>query len=166
MTASPEKGSLDTLAVFVATAGGAGFVPAAPGTAGALVGVILYLLTGANGMGILYLSLLAVLTILGTWSASRVEAIYGHDASKIVIDEVVGQMLALGFVVRTDSPALAASTILGFLLFRFFDILKPFPIRRLERFPGGVGVMADDIGAGVYAFLVLVAAERFVLEIV
>jgi len=135
-----------------------------PGTAGALLGAGIYLAANAAGLLWLYAPLLAVLGVAGVWAAGRAEKMYGHDASIIVIDEVVGQMVALGFASRTSPEELASGVIPGFLLFRFFDILKPFPIRRLERFPGGLGVMIDDIAAGVYAFLILMVAEPFVLE--
>jgi phosphatidylglycerophosphatase A len=153
-------------AVLIATAGGAGFVPAMPGTAGALVGVGIFALAVWSGLLWLYLPLLVILTIAGTWAAGRVEEVYGHDAASIVIDEVVGQMIALAVVAGTILAEIVPLTILGFLLFRFFDILKPFPIRRLEKLPGGVGVMADDVGAGIYALLVLLATEPFIAEIV
>jgi phosphatidylglycerophosphatase A len=145
----------DRIAIGIATAGGAGYVPLAPGTAGALVGVGIYVLIQTLGLNLFYVPILAVLTIAGVWAATRVEFIYGHDASRIVIDEVVGQMLALGFVLRSGPRALTVGVVLGFLLFRVFDILKPFPIRRLENLPGGVGVVADDLAAGLYAHVVL-----------
>ncbi len=102
----------------------------------------------------------------GIWAAGHVECIYGHDASEIVIDEVVGQMVTLGFVSRSGTGAVLTGAILGFLLFRFFDILKPFPIRRLEHLPRGLGVVADDLGAGVYALLGLVLLESLVRGVV
>ena len=151
--------AVDRLAIAVATAGGAGLVPKLPGTMGSLVGVLIYLLLYGYGFRIVYLGVLAILIPVSVWAAGHVEGIYGKDASRIAIDEVVGQMITLGFVVRSGTAALLISAILGFLLFRFFDILKPFPIRRLEGLPGGVGVVADDVGAGVYAFLALVVLE-------
>ncbi len=151
--------AVDRFAIAVATAGGAGLVPKLPGTIGSLVGVLIYLLLYGYGFRNIYLGLLAILIPVSVWAAGHVEEIYGKDASRIAIDEVVGQMITLGFVVRSGTTALLMSAILGFLLFRFFDILKPFPIRRLEGLPRGVGVVADDIGAGVYAFLTLVVLE-------
>jgi phosphatidylglycerophosphatase A len=164
MTPPRTRRPLDTLADIVATAGGAGLMPAMPGTAGAAVGVAIYIGGVLWNVYWLYLILLSVLTVAGVWAAGRVEPRYGHDASRIVIDEVVGQMLALSFVTRATPGRIALGAILGFLLFRFFDILKPFPIRRLEHLPGGIGVMADDVGAGLYAFVVLLIAERIALE--
>ncbi len=150
---------VDRLAIAIATAGGAGLVPRVPGTIGSLVGVLIYLLTHGYGFRNIYLGLLIILIPVSVWAAAHVEGIYGKDASRIAIDEVVGQMIALGFVVRSGTTALLMAAILGFLLFRFFDILKPFPIRRLEGLPRGVGVVADDVGAGLYAFLTLVVLE-------
>lgn len=158
-SATDRRTLSDRVALGIATGGGAGYVPRAPGTMGALVGAVLYVTMTVSGLDGPYFALLGVLTVTGTWAATRVEDIYGHDASRIVIDEVVGQMLTLAFVTRPDAVALARGVILGFLLFRFFDILKPFPIRQLERLPGGLGVMADDVGAGLYAFLALLFLE-------
>jgi phosphatidylglycerophosphatase A len=89
-----------------------------------------------------------------------VEEFYGHDAQRIVIDEVVGQMIVFAFAAgRIRLPAL--EVLAGFGLFRLFDIVKPFPIRRLESLHGGVGVMADDVGAGVYGLIVLMILRYF-----
>jgi phosphatidylglycerophosphatase A len=109
--------------------------------------------------------LVAATTIAGVWAASRVEPMYGHDSPKIVIDEVAGQMLTLAFASRSDSREVLTAAVLGFLLFRFFDILKPFPIRRLEHLHGGFGVVADDLGAGFYALVVLTLVEPWAVEV-
>ena len=104
----------------------------------------------------------AILLILfaGTLAAQRVETLWGHDSQRIVIDEVAGQMIAFGLAgtVRLSWSAIFA----GFVLFRLFDIMKPFPIRHLERLPGGLGVMADDVGAGLYALLGLTLLQRVI----
>ena len=143
----------------LATAGGAGLAPLAPGTAGSLVGVAIALPLIRSGSALLYLTVALVLLAAGVWSAGHVEVIYGHDASRIVIDEVVGQMITLAAVMWTVALPATAAWILGFLLFRFFDILKPFPLRRLERLPRGLGVMADDVGAGIYGLSILMLLE-------
>jgi len=158
-TTSDRYSLTDRVAIAFATAGGVGFFPRMPGTMGSLVGVLLYVLLETYGLTRFNLPLLVVLVIIGSWSATRVEELWGRDAQRIVIDEVVGQMLTLGFVYRSGRSAMVTGAILGFLLFRFFDIVKPFPIRRLERLPSGVGVIADDLGAGVYAFMVLMLLE-------
>ncbi len=147
-------GATDRIAVAIATAGGAGFVPRAPGTAGAIVGVLVYLGIEWMHAGAYYPHAIIFFFIVGIWASSRVEHRYGHDSQRIVIDEVVGQMIT--FAAAAGRYRLSAFSIaLGFGLFRLFDIAKPFPIRRLERLKSGLGVIADDAGAGVYALAVL-----------
>lgn len=144
----------DRIAIGVASAGGAGYMPRAPGTAGSLVGVFIYLGMEGLNAGAYYLHAIIFFLIVGTWASWRVEQLYGHDSQRIVIDEVVGQMITFaGAAGRFQLPALYI--IIGFGLFRLFDITKPFPVRRLERFKGGVGVIADDVGAGLYALAAL-----------
>ncbi len=160
----------DYFALAVATCG-VGFLPLAPGTWGSLVGVGLYLLlrglfltllwplAGRNHLNLLHigyalvtLELLAVAAVsaVGTWAASRVEQLSGKkDPGKVVIDEVAGQMLAL-IAVPMEFESWW-TIILAFLLFRFFDIVKPYPARKLESLPAGLGIMSDDLVAGVYA---------------
>ena len=153
-TKSEALGLADWIAVAVATAGGAGFAPKAPGTAGSIVGVLVYLVIEAAHANAYYLHAIIFFFIVGTWASSRVERLYGHDSRRIVIDEVVGQMITFGlFAGRYQLSAIYIAT--GFGLFRLFDIVKPFPIRSLERLPGGLGVVADDVGAGLYALAAL-----------
>jgi phosphatidylglycerophosphatase A len=153
------KTRTDWAAIVIATAGGAGFSPKAPGTAGALVGVLVYLLIEALHAGAYYPHAIIFLFIVGIWASSRVERLWGHDAQRIVIDEVVGQMITFGIVAGRYQLS-AFYIVLGFGLFRLFDIVKPFPIRRLEKFRGGLGVMADDVGAGLLALAVLTLIRR------
>jgi phosphatidylglycerophosphatase A len=148
------KTKSDWAAITIATAFGAGFAPKAPGTAGSIVGVLIYLLIEALHLGAYYPHAIIVLFIVGIWAASRVEHLWGHDAQRIVIDEVVGQMITFGIAAGRYQLS-AFHIILGFGLFRSFDIWKPFPIRHLERLKGGLGVVADDVGAGLYALAVL-----------
>lgn len=151
------KTTTDRLAVFIATAGGAGFMPGAPGTAGALVGVAVYLIMVLAGAGAYLPHAIIFVLFAGTLAAGRVESFWGHDSQRIVIDEVIGQMIAFSFAGAKLSWALIFA---GFVLFRFFDIVKPFPVRHLERLPGGAGVIADDVGAGLYALVGLTALQR------
>jgi phosphatidylglycerophosphatase A len=144
----------DYVAIGIATSGGAGFIPRGPGTAGAVVGLLAYLAMDWMQMGAWYLHAIIFFLIAGTWAASRVEGIYGHDSQRIVVDEVVGQMITFA-AAAGRTPLSAFNVLLGFGLFRLFDIVKPFPLRRLERIPNGVGVIADDVGAGLYASVVL-----------
>ena len=148
------------LAVIIATGGGAGFMPRAPGTAGSLVGVLIYLLMEGLSLRAYYLHAIILLFIAGTWAAHRVETFWGHDSQRIVVDEIIGQMIAFSYVAGNFRlPAVYIAV--GFGLFRLFDILKPFPLRRLEKFRGGLGVVADDVGAGLYALGVLTLVLNF-----
>lgn len=144
----------DRFAIGVATAGGAGFAPKAPGTAGSAVGVFVYLAFELTRAGAYYPHAIIFFLIVGIWASSHVERLYGHDSQRIVIDEVVGQMMVFAFAAGRHQLS-AFYIALGFGLFRLFDIVKPFPIRRLERLKGGLGVVADDAAAGVYALAVL-----------
>jgi phosphatidylglycerophosphatase A len=155
------KTTSDWAAVAIATAGGAGFAPKAPGTAGSIVGVLIYLLIESLHIGAYYPHAIIFFFIVGIWASSRVEHLWGHDSQRIVIDEVVGQMIT--FAIAAGRHQLSAiNVVLGFGLFRAFDIVKPFPIRHLERLKGGLGVIADDVGAGLYALAVLTLVVRYV----
>jgi phosphatidylglycerophosphatase A len=109
-----------------------------------------YLLAMGPPQCISQLLVLAAVIPLGIWSAGKVEKQWGKDHQRVVIDEIAGMCVSL-FCVPVQLPGLLAA----FILFRFFDIAKPLFIRRLEKLPGGWGVMADDILAGVYANLLL-----------
>ena len=133
-------------------------MPKAPGTAGALVGVLVYVGMHALGAGGYFLHAILVILFAGTLAAHRVESFWGHDSQRIVIDEVVGQMIAYSLAGKTQLSIV--SVFAGCVLFRIFDITKPCPIRRLEALPGGVGVMADDVGAGVLALAALTLLQH------
>ena len=145
------------LAIAVGTGLGTGFSPIASGTAGSLVGVALYLPLAAAGIPALVLAV-AVLLPVGVWAAGVCGRRYGaHDHGRIVIDEIVGQLIALAGL-----PARPGWLLAGFLLFRLFDIWKPFPANRIDsQWRTPLGVMADDVVAGVYAAVVLQAARVF-----
>ncbi len=139
---------------FFLTGFGTGRLPIAPGTWGAAAGVLMawpILAFFETGLAQLILSLLIVLFLwIGVQGSARMEAEWGKDPRQTVIDEMVGQWIALlGF--SLSWPVLLAA----FLLFRAFDILKPWGIRRLEQFGEGWGVMLDDVLAGAYANIVL-----------
>jgi phosphatidylglycerophosphatase A len=178
------RSAKDYLALAIATCG-VGYLPLAPGTWGSLVGIAVYAAVRGLAMnlffgidepkshnllqvyyGVLAVELLAVLmlAVVGTWAASRTEKISGtKDPRKVVVDEVAGQYIALLPVPFLVDPAWW-SAIVAFALFRFFDIVKPYPARRLENLQGGLGVMADDLIAGVYAaigVMVVVCASWF-----
>ncbi|HEX4999603.1 MAG TPA: phosphatidylglycerophosphatase A [Terriglobia bacterium] len=154
------SGLWDSTAIVIATGLGAGFAPKAPGTAGAVVGVAVYLAMEWLRVGAYFPHAIVFFLVAGTWAAHRVEVFWGHDAQRIVVDEVAGQMIAFAAAAGhrpLSIPGIAA----GFVLFRIFDIWKPFPLRRLEMLPGGLGVMADDVGAGLYALIILSAVLSF-----
>jgi phosphatidylglycerophosphatase A len=141
------------LAVFLATAGGAGYAPVAPGTAGSAVGVLLYFLTWRWTLAE-QIMLLGAVSVVGVWSSHRAARHFNReDPGPVVIDEVAGQLLT--FVSTGGSPV---TFVAGFLLFRVLDIVKPWPAGRFEHFPGGLGIMADDLMAGLYGRLILMAA--------
>jgi phosphatidylglycerophosphatase A len=145
------------LRVLIATVFGVGLAPVAPGTWGSLPGVALAWGIGAFLGPWWVAAALLLVAAAGTWAAEGTARHFGHeDPRPVVVDEVAGQLLTLLFVPPTWQALLA-----GFLLFRFFDILKPYPAGALERLPGGAGIMADDLAAGIYANLVLQAAIHF-----
>ncbi|MFL6229620.1 MAG: phosphatidylglycerophosphatase A [Pyrinomonadaceae bacterium] len=170
---SPSRRTLaDYVALAVATCG-VGLLPVAPGTWGSLVGVGLYLsaravgvefFAGASGASrsgaqvealqtATVLVLLILVTLAGVWAATRAEKLLGRkDPGAVVVDEVAGQLITFAFVPFTSG---AWVVVAGFVLFRAFDIWKPYPVRRLEALESGLGIMADDVLAGFYAATVL-----------
>jgi phosphatidylglycerophosphatase A len=137
------------VALALSTALGVGYVPFAPGTFGSAVGLVVWLLLPSSA-GVQAIAIIA-LFVVGSWSGSVAERHFGRrDPGAVVIDEVMGMIITLFM-----NPVGWAGAATGFLLFRIADVIKPFPADRCERLPGGVGVMADDAMAGVYANLVL-----------
>ena len=149
------------LALLLATFGYVGHVPIAPGTAGSAAALLLYAaLRYAGASPVVDLAVIVLLFAAGCWAGTVAERHYGRtDPGAVVVDEVIGTLMTLWWFV----PALTwKGAVVGFLLFRAFDILKPFPARQCERFRGGLGIMADDAVAGVYGNVAL----RLVLLIV
>ncbi len=145
------------IAKIITTAFGAGFSPFAPGTMGALVGILFWWLLHfpfINLRGFYFFPFMVFMIILvffiGVWASNVMEPDWGHDPGKIVVDEVIGQWIALLWI-----PFSITNFLLAFALFRFFDILKPLFIKKMEALPSGWGVMADDVLAGIYANIVL-----------
>ncbi len=172
-SAPKRKTAGDYFALAISTCG-VGYFPIAPGTMGSLVGVALYLTLWAASSRVLeanalvkrltllhiwtpqmtfMLVVIFLVTMAGIWAATRAERLFRkEDPSEVVVDEVAGQMIALlsgPFWLHTWW-----SILMAFLLFRAFDIWKPYPIRKLEDLPTGLGIMADDLGAGAYALIV------------
>jgi phosphatidylglycerophosphatase A len=137
--------------MWLATGFGAGLSPFAPGTAGTLVGVLFYMALARLPLPA-YLAVVVVLAILGVWLCGRAGRTLGAtDHPGIVWDEIVGRLITM-----TASPPGWPVVVLGFALFRLFDILKPWPVARIERgVVGGLGVMLDDVMAGLYALACL-----------
>ena len=146
---------MKSLGVGIATVGGVGWFPIAPGTAGSAVGVVIYLLT-REGSAASQLALLAGIISIGVWAADVAEKhLNKQDPGPVVIDEVAGQLVTL-FMTGVGWKGAVA----GFLIFRVFDIVKPPPARQLERLHGGLGIMADDLAAGAYGWLLLTLLLR------
>ncbi|MEP6707838.1 MAG: phosphatidylglycerophosphatase A [Pyrinomonadaceae bacterium] len=164
------RSAKDYLALAIATCG-VGYLPLAPGTWGSLLAVGIYLLirtailhhpadtpsiVGPSGFLAGELIAITAVTLLGIWAASRTERILQvKDPGKVVVDEVAGQWIALLPVPLTRIGPWPVWVFLAFLLFRCFDIVKPYPVRRLEGLESGLGVMADDLAAGAYAAIVI-----------
>jgi phosphatidylglycerophosphatase A len=145
------------LAVWIATAGGLGYAPVAPGTFGSAGGLVIYWFTRHWDPRVQLMLALAVIAV-GTWAAERAAAHFGKDdPGPVVIDEVAGQLVTLAF-----TGAGATGAVVAFLLFRVLDIIKPYPANRFEALHGGVGIMADDVMAGVYGCLLMHLAARVV----
>jgi phosphatidylglycerophosphatase A len=140
----------DRILKFIATIGPAGYFPTAPGTFAAAIAMALYILIRPDGS--ILILLIPPLFFVGTIASSTAEAHFNQtDPGKIVIDEFVGYLVSLIYI-----PFSIPNAIMAFLFFRIFDIIKPFPIRHLEKkLPGGLSVMFDDILAGIYANILL-----------
>ena len=140
------------LIILLSTGCYAGYTPRAPGTAGSVLGLgLVWVLSGLLGLPLVYY-LLATLGffVLGVWVSSRAEPVFGHDGPEIVIDEIAGVLIVFAGM-NLDLVTVVA----GFVLFRALDIWKPFPCDRMQRLPGGLGVMMDDGVAAVYTHLLL-----------
>lgn len=163
---SPEAiRSFPLLPRLVATSFGCGFLPAAPGTWGAIFAIILWLplyLWAAQPV-IFWVTLAAtvIYAVAGTWASSLSERYWGKDPVVACADETVGQWIALlplsGVAVTPWWMILVALA-----LFRFFDIAKPLGIRAMEKLPRGYGMMADDILAGIYSLIIILIINRFI----
>ena len=135
---------------FIATAGPVGFMPIAPGTWGSALAVLIWWF-GIKDLPISsYLIVLFLITAISIWSSTKAEKSLGHDSGHIVIDEFAGQLTAL-----IVCPHSILFGVLGFFIFRLFDIWKPYPIYSSQKLPSGWGVTIDDILAGIYTAIAL-----------
>ena len=167
------------VALAIATGLGLGYLPKAPGTWGSLLGVALawgaLIVSSAQPAAgifppaisvadflLIEAGVIVAVSLLGLWAAGRVAAHQrSHDPQIVVVDEVSGQLIAyLGLATSATFALNWQYLLVGFILFRVFDIWKPFPARLAESFPGGVGIMADDWIAGLYAALALGLARQ------
>ena len=137
--------------MLIATGFYSGYLPKAPGTWGSLVGVLLVFLLNALSLQI-YLSVVAGLFIVGSFVAGEAEKILDNrDPGVVVIDEIVGMLITMIAV-----PVTPLTMALGFILFRVFDIAKPFPVNFFDQhFHGGLGIMLDDVVAGIYSLIIM-----------
>jgi phosphatidylglycerophosphatase A len=137
---------MQRVGLFIATCGYLGFVPVAPGTFGSAAGLAVFFLIRSTGSMTLEVAAILVLFAIGIWSGTIAEHHFGGvDPAPVVMDEVVGMLITLVFV-----PVSVTGAIVGFLVFRVLDVVKPWPSARFERLPGGLGVMADDGMAAIY----------------
>jgi phosphatidylglycerophosphatase A len=155
--ATPANDSRPLFGLAVATVFGVGYAPIAPGTFGSAAGLLLWWLLPAS-LGIQAAAIVAIF-VAGSWGGNVAERHFGRtDPGQVVIDEVMGMLITL-----FANPVGWVGAVTGFLLFRVFDVIKPYPANRLERLHGGIGVMADDAMAAVYANLVLRAVLHWVI---
>jgi phosphatidylglycerophosphatase A len=155
---SKSASSADYLALAIATCG-VGYLPLMPGTFGSLVGIGLFLLLSQTAVGLIVS--IVVVTFAGIWAGSRTEELAGRkDPGKVVVDEVAGQLIATLPLVFFRQWSIAA-VMVSFVLFRFFDIVKPYPANRLQDLRGGFGIMFDDLVAGVYAAVLVTIFMKF-----
>jgi len=140
---------LRSLGLLVATFFGVGYAPVAPGTFGSAAGLLVWWILPASP--IIQLVAIAAIFAVGSWGGSIAETHFGRtDPGQVVIDEVMGMLITLFM-----NPVGWVGALAAFFLFRLFDVIKPYPSNHLERLHGGVGVMADDGMAAIYANLVL-----------
>lgn len=137
---------------IISTTLGIGYIGKGAGTYASIFTCVLWYFLLVNGYELKFapLAITLLLTVMGIISANKVEILWGKDHNRVVIDEVAGMCISLLFI-----PVSIKYVITGLVLFRFFDIVKPLGIRKLEQWPGGWGVMADDVLAGIYANIVL-----------
>ena len=145
--------------MIIATGFYSGNLPKAPGTWGSLVGLLLFFILHALSLPA-YLAVVAGLFVVGSFAAGEAEKILDNsDPGVVVIDEIVGMLITMIAV-----PATPLTMVLGFILFRIFDIVKPFPVNFFDqRFHGGLGIMLDDVMAGIYSLIILQLLVRFVI---
>lgn len=152
------------LPIIIGTGFGSGFWPWGPGTAGALLATVMWsvlsFFLSSFTLFFVTLALVIVLTALGTWATQRLMPFWGDDPSRVVADEMVGVWIPLlACPTLSEGGATWGYCIAAFVLFRLFDIFKPLGIRKIDNMKGAFYVMADDILAGIYSLIIIIAAR-------
>ena len=152
------------LPIIIGTGFGSGFWPWGPGTAGALLATVMWsvlsFFLSSSTLFFVTLALVIVLTALGTWAIQRLMPFWGDDPSRVVADEMVGVWIPLlACPTLSEGGATWGYCIAAFVLFRLFDIFKPLGIRKIDNMKGAFYVMADDILAGIYSLIIIIAAR-------
>lgn len=143
--------SLRRVGVFLATCAYVGYLPVAPGTWGSAAALVIYYVIRRQASSAIELAAIAVIFVVGVWSATEAERHFGRvDPGPVVIDEVVGMLMTLAL-----HPVTIAGALVGFVVFRILDVIKPWPARQFEDLPAGFGIVLDDAMAGVYGNLLL-----------
>ncbi|HEX9740306.1 MAG TPA: phosphatidylglycerophosphatase A [Ignavibacteriaceae bacterium] len=124
-----------------------GFIPVASGTFGSMAALLIYWIPGFENLFIIIPSII-LFTVYGIFIGNKFDNVYGKDPAEYTLDEMIGQWIALLFLPKT-----ILISIIAFISWRLFDIIKPFPARKLEELPGGLGIIADDIIASVYSLI-------------
>jgi phosphatidylglycerophosphatase A len=142
---------MQRLGLFIATCGYLGYVPVAPGTFGSALGLVVFAAVRSTGSPAVEIAAIAIVFAVGLWAGTVAEHHFGGiDPGPVVLDEVLGMLITLALL-----PVNTAGAIVGFLVFRVLDVVKPWPSARFEHLPGGLGVMADDAMAAIYGNVVM-----------
>jgi len=158
VTNTDKSQNVGKLAYTISTLGPVGFLPIAPGTWGSLVAVVIWWFFLAEQTLVFNLTIIAILALVAVLLCELAEKhIHKTDPGEIVIDEVIGQWITLLFC-----PHNLLFAFIGFILFRLFDVLKPFPVGISQKLHGGWGIVIDDILAGIYGLLVVVLLTRMI----
>ncbi len=136
------------LKLFFATGFFSGYFPIASGTVGSLLAILIFYFVPEFSEPYLLVLMILLFTVIGIWTSDFAEKIYGFDPPEVVIDEIVGMWITMLFVPKT-----ILLSIIGFILFRIFDIVKPFPAKQSQNIKGGIGIILDDTIAGIYSLV-------------
>ncbi|MCO5234583.1 MAG: phosphatidylglycerophosphatase A [Chitinophagales bacterium] len=153
------------LKLWLSSGLGSGYLPKSPGTWGSLLSLIfIYFILQSSQAFFLLLIFVVVCILINLWVANISELTWGKDPSRMVIDEFAGQSVAfLSFAFHSSFSSMELTLLLGFIFFRFFDIVKPLGIYQLQKFKGGWGILLDDLLAGIYSMICLEIIFRFIL---